>query len=208
MEKYTLPELPYDYNELEPHIDEATLRVHHLGHHAAYTKKLNAALKDIVEILRNNEQIPDKWRTDVINNGGGFVNHALYWATMSPNPKSEPRTPTGKIGDLIDKSHGNFSMFKQWFDEQVNSMFGSGYTWLCQDVTSGFLTILNMGNQESPVAYRLNPVLVIDLWEHAFYLKHQNKRPGYVHSWWHLVDWERVNELLEWWQNQNIHDEL
>ncbi|KAK3736516.1 hypothetical protein QZH41_009393 [Actinostola sp. cb2023] len=220
--EYTLPALPYSYNGLEPYIDEATLRVHHLGHHAAYTKKMNAALKawresgekaelaskSILEILKNIEEVPEDWQEAIKNNGGGFVNHGFYWAGMSPNPSKEARKPTGKIAELIDTTYGNFSEFKRWFDNEATTLFGSGYTWLCQDVTSGFLSMINMVNQESPVAYKLNPVLVIDIWEHAYYLKHQNKRAGYIDDWWTVVNWDGVNQLLVWWSKQKSHDEL
>jgi Fe-Mn family superoxide dismutase len=127
---------------------------------------------------------------------------------MSPNPTKEARQPTGKIAKLIDQTYGNFSEMKKWFDGEATTLFGSGYTWLCQDGTTGYLSLLNMANQDSPVTYNLNPVLVIDIWEHAYYLKHQNKRANYIDDWWKVVNWEGVNNLLDWWGKQEKHDEL
>lgn len=221
---YTLPPLPYDYKDLEPFIDEATVRVHHTGHHAAYTKKMNAAIQEweteakvtesamIFELLHRLEDVPDKYRVAIQNNGGGYVNHNLYWSVMSPNPNSDEREPTGQIGIDIDEDFGNFSNFKDLFTKEALSLFGSGYVWLCRDVNQNRkLIISKTANQDSPLqdGFRL-PILVIDIWEHAYYIKHQNRRPQHVSDWWKLVDWTAVEELDEWWKKQNIkyHDEL
>lgn len=127
---------------------------------------------------------------------------------MSPNPSNKERKPSGRAAELIDKIYGNFTLFQSTFTENALGLFGSGYMWLCEDKNSDFLTIIGMVNQDSPVSYRLHPVLVLDLWEHAYYLKNQNRRPDYIQAWWNVVNWDAVNELLDWWPKQNIHDEL
>ncbi|XP_060066996.1 superoxide dismutase [Mn]-like [Ylistrum balloti] len=225
---YVLPKLPYGYKDLEPFIDEATLRVHHLGHHAAYTKKMNAALeewaadgevkesasfakKPILDILIGLEDVPEKYQTKIRNNGGGYVNHNLYWSVMSPNPNSDDREPINQLGDDIIKAFGNFSTFKEEFTKEALSLFGSGYVWLSRDPNNnGKLTISKTANQDSPLTDGLMPILVIDVWEHAYYIKHQNLRPKHVSDWWNLVDWSAVEDIDHWWlgPNYNFHDEF
>ena len=127
---------------------------------------------------------------------------------MSPNPSQEVRQPSGKIKDLINKAYGNFSVFKSYFDQQATSFFGSGYVWLSVDIDSGYPAIFGLPNQDTPLTFRLNPVMVLDVWEHAYYLKHQNKRPKFIEDWWKLVDWDAVNLLIDWWERERVHDEL
>lgn len=138
-----------------------------------------------------------------------YVNHALFWAIMSPNPNNEDRRPTGRAAQLIDESFGSFSEFQAAFENNALKLFGSGYTWLCYNVEDGGLKILGMANQDSPFNQDgLYPILVIDVWEHAYYLKHQNRRAAYVQGFWKVINWDAVSELLEWWPKQPRHDEL
>ncbi|OWF42083.1 uncharacterized protein LOC110461622 [Mizuhopecten yessoensis] len=225
---YVLPKLPYDYKDLEPFIDEATVRVHHLGHHAAYTTKMNIALeqwttdsevkesvslaqKPILDILIGLDDVPEKYKSSIQNNGGGYVNHNFYWSVMSPNPNSDDREPINQLGDDIVQEFRNFSNFKAMFTKEALSLFGSGYVWLSRDPNeNGKLVISKTTNQDSPLTDGFQPILVIDVWEHAYYLKHQNLRPKYVSDWWNLVDWSAVEELDNWWKGPNygFHDEF
>ncbi|XP_033728331.1 superoxide dismutase [Mn]-like [Pecten maximus] len=225
---YILPSLPYGYKELEPFIDEATVRVHHLGHHAAYTNKMNAAMqqwereneiretdsvveKSILQILHRLDDVPEKYRSGIRNNGGGYVNHNLYWSVMSPNPNSDDREPINQLGKDMVENFGNFSNFKELFTKEALSLFGSGYVWLSRDINqNGKLVISKTTNQDSPFEDGFLPILVIDIWEHAYYIKHQNRRPKHVSDWWNLVDWSSVEELDKWWKGLNylFHDEL
>ncbi|XP_077997727.1 superoxide dismutase [Mn]-like [Glandiceps talaboti] len=229
LERYELPDLPYGYGDLEPYIDEATVRVHHQGHHAGYTNKLNTALsnwrinaengdllasKSIFEILQQLSEIPDSYKGPIRNFGGGFVNHNLYWSVMSPNPQNETRMAEGELLQLINSKFDSFSNFKSAFTIQANKLFGSGYVWLNVRLDNDGkedLVISTTVNQDSPISEGLYPILVIDVWEHAYYLKHQNLRINHVESWWKLVDWNRVHELRHWWKNildQEKHEEL
>ncbi|XP_078658579.1 superoxide dismutase [Mn]-like [Branchiostoma floridae x Branchiostoma belcheri] len=224
-DEYPVPPLPYEYDALEPYIDEKTARVHHLGHHAGYTRKMNAALKkwrdevgpgvglqsnSILHILENLDQIPDKHRTAIRNNGGGFVNHAIYWATMSPRGESEPpRLPEATLATEIIANFHNFSNFQEQFTNTAKTLFGSGYVWLSRNPREQTLIIHTTANQDSPISTGLRPILVIDIWEHAYYLKHQNKRPDHIQDWWALVDWGQVKALSDWWAAYDAgHDEL
>ncbi|XP_078579287.1 superoxide dismutase [Mn]-like [Branchiostoma floridae x Branchiostoma japonicum] len=224
-DEYPVPPLPYEYDALEPYIDERTARVHHLGHHAGYTKKMNAALKawrdevgpgvglqsnSILHILENLNQVPDKHRTAIRNNGGGFVNHAIYWATMSPQREGEPpRLPEATLATEIIANFQNFSNFQEQFTNTAKTLFGSGYVWLSRNPREQTLIIHTTANQDSPISDKLRPILVIDIWEHAYYLKHQNKRPDHIQDWWALVDWGQVKALSDWWAAYDAgHDEL
>lgn len=190
----TLPSLPYDYSALEPHIDARTMEVHHSKHHQAYVDKTNAALegvewadKSIEEIIANLNQIPEKIRGAVRNNGGGVLNHNIFWSVMSPDGGGEP---TGKIGDAIDDAFGSLDSFKEKFSEAATTRFGSGWAWLVVD--DGKLEVMNTPNQDSPLTEGKTPLLTLDIWEHAYYLKYQNRRPEYIEAWWEVVNWEEV----------------
>ena len=195
---YEVPDLPYDYAALEPHIDEATMRLHHDKHHQAYVDKANAALegtewadKPIEEVLQNLSSLPGDKQTVVRNNGGGHANHSLFWESMSPGGGGEP---SGELADAINEAFGSFDSFKEQFEANGVAQFGSGWTWLVLD--GGSLKLEKTPNQDSPVLNGQTPLLGNDVWEHAYYLKYQNKRPDYVDAWWNTVNWNKVNELL------------
>eukprot|EP00794_Sanderia_malayensis_P017398 gene17398-19141_t len=221
-EAYPLPKLNYKYDELEPFIDEKTMTVHHTGHHLAYTNKMNAALKEwrnskensglssksILEIVKNVEDIPSKWRNAIRNNGGGYVNHAIYFSVMSPNKDKIERAPSGIIQQKMFTSFGNYSLFKEIFTKSASTLFGSGYVWLCREPRNDILTIFPTDNQQCPLTFGLQPILVVDVWEHAYYLKHQNKRMSYIKDWWMVVDWNNVENLYHFWEKGNAHTEL
>ena len=186
MAEFTLPDLPYDYDALEPHIDEQTMRIHHTKHHQGYTNKLNAALEGtrwadepIEETLANLDALPEDKQTAVRNNGGGFLNHGIFWTIMSPNGGGEP---TGDLADAIDREFGSFDAFKEKFESAATGQFGSGWAWLAV-TPEGKLHIHGLPNQDSPVMHGDHPILGIDVWEHAYYLHYQNKRGDYVSSW-------------------------
>lgn len=172
------------------------------------TRQLSA--KPLVTILNNLDLIPDQWQLAIRNNGGGYVNHALYWAIMSPNPNNEERKPSGKVAQMIDESFGSYTNFQAAFEKAARNLFGSGYAWLCLDVEEARLKISATKNQDSPLNKEgLMPILVIDVWEHAYYLKHQNRRSAYIQTFWNVVNWEAVSNLLEWWPRQEAkHEEL
>ncbi|XP_064598602.1 superoxide dismutase [Mn/Fe]-like [Liolophura sinensis] len=224
-EEYKLPPLQFGYEELQPLLDGATVRVHHTGHHAAYTRKMNGALREwrkdsevgekelsessILTVLRNIDRIPEKYQTVLKNNGGGFVNHNIYWSSLSPNPSERQRYPEGKLSNDIEREFGDFQNFQLIFTQEATSLFGSGYVWLSRDPIDGSLVISKTANQDSAISSGLCPILVLDVWEHAYYLKHQNKRPKYIDDWWLLVDWSRVSQLDDWWRKvDSVHDEL
>ena len=193
---FELPPLPYDYDALEPHIDEQTMRIHHGKHHAGYTAKLNAALEGtqwadqpIEETLANLDQLPSDKQTAVRNNGGGFLNHGIFWTTMSPSGGGEP---TGELATAIDEAFGSFSAFKEQFETAAKGQFGSGWAWL-ELSKDGALQVHGHANQDSPVLHGGKPILGIDVWEHAYYLKYQNKRPDYVSAWWNVINWDEAD---------------
>src|ERR671930_1467449 len=193
---YEVPALPYDYNALEPHIDEQTMRIHHDKHHQAYVDKVNAALegtehadKPIEEIIANLDAIPDDKRNAVRNNGGGHLNHSLFWPSMSPNGGGEP---SGDLADAINSAFGSFDEFKEKFEAAGVNQFGSGWAWLVLD--GGQLAVTSTANQDNPLSQGKTPLLGNDVWEHAYYLKYQNKRPDYLKAWWNVVDWDKVAE--------------
>ena len=194
---YKLPSLPYDYDALEPHIDEKTMRIHHTKHHQGYTDKVNAALEGhdfadlaIEEVLQRINEVPEDKRQAVINNGGGFANHKLFWTILSPNGGGNP---TGDISDAITEKFGSFGQFKEDFNNAATGQFGSGWGWLCVD-KDGNLNVHSTANQDSPLMNGLTPILGVDVWEHAYYLNYQNKRGEYVNNFWNLVNWDKVNE--------------
>jgi superoxide dismutase, Fe-Mn family len=193
---YEVPPLPYPYDALEPHIDEATMRVHHDKHHQAYVDKANAALegtdwadKPIEEVIRDLAQVPDDKRTAVRNNGGGHYNHTLFWESMSPDGGGEP---SGDLASAIDDAFGSFDAFKEQFEAAGVGQFGSGWAWLVLD--GGSLKITSTPNQDSPISSGATPLVGNDVWEHAYYLKYQNKRPDYLKAWWNVVNWDKVAE--------------
>jgi len=193
---YEVPALPYDYNALEPHIDEQTMRVHHDKHHQAYVDKVNGALegtehadKPIEDVIANLEAIPEDKRTAVRNNGGGHLNHSMFWPSMSPDGGGEP---SGELADAIKSAFGSFDAFKEQFEAAGVNQFGSGWAWLVLD--GGKLAITSTPNQDNPISQGKTPLLGNDVWEHAYYLKYQNKRPDYLKAWWNVVDWSKVAE--------------
>ena len=198
---YELPPLPYDYTALEPYIDEKTMHLHHDGHHAAYVKNLNAALekysnlqsKSPEELLRDLNAIPEDIRTTVRNNGGGHVNHTMYWKIMKSKGGGDP---SGPIADLIKKTFGNFKDFQTKFNDAGTKLFGSGWVWLAGK-SSGEVQIVTTPNQDNPISQGLFPIFGNDVWEHAYYLKYNNRRPEYLQAWWNVVNWEDINKRFE-----------
>lgn len=192
---FSLPDLPYSYDALEPHIDEQTMRIHHTKHHQGYTNKLNAALEgtdlegeNIEAILADLSRVPGDKRTAVRNNGGGFHNHAIFWTIMSPNGGG---APAGDLAAAIDASFGSFDAFKEQFEAAATGQFGSGWAWLVFD--DGGLKVVGKPNQDSPVMDGQHPLLGLDVWEHAYYLHYQNRRPDYVSAFWNVVNWDEVD---------------
>jgi superoxide dismutase, Fe-Mn family len=196
---FEVPPLPYDYDALEPHIDEATMRVHHDKHHQAYVDKANAALegtewadKPVEEVLQNLSSLPEDKQAAVRNNGGGHANHTFFWETMKPGGGGEP---SGPLADAIDEAFGSFDDLKKQVNDAGVARFGSGWTWLVHDGSG--LKVTSTPNQDSPVSDGHTPLLGIDVWEHAYYLKYQNKRPDYLEAWWNTVDWDKVAERYQ-----------
>jgi len=197
---YELPVLPYDYAGLEPHIDEATMKLHHDKHHQTYVTNLNGAIekhpelgsKSPEELIAGLASVPEDIRTVVRNNGGGHVNHTMFWEIMKPNGGG---APTGAIADQITKDFGDFESFKKTFNETTAKQFGSGWGFLVYK--GGKLEIVTKPNQDSPLTDGLFPILGNDVWEHAYYLKYQNKRPDYLAAWWNVVNWDEVNKRFE-----------
>ncbi len=193
---FTLPDLPYSHDALEPHIDTRTMEIHHGKHHQGYTNKLNAALdghdglqgKSIEDILRNIDTVQEDIRGGVRKNGGGFANHSLFWTVMSPDGGG---TPEGALGDAISDTFGSFDAFKTMFAAAAGGRFGSGWAWLVVD-GSGALKVYSTANQDSPYMQGDTPILGLDVWEHAYYLNYQNRRPDYVSAFWNVVNWEQV----------------
>ncbi len=193
---YDVPPLSYDYGALEPHIDEATMRVHHDKHHQAYVDKVNAALEGtdladaaIEDVLKDLSAVPEDKRTAVRNNGGGHYNHSLFWEWMSPDGGG---APDGDLGAAIDEAFGSFDDFKTKVKDAGVGQFGSGWSWLVHDGSG--LAVVSTANQDSPISDGKTPLLGVDVWEHAYYLKYQNKRPDYIDAWWNVVNWAKVAE--------------
>jgi superoxide dismutase, Fe-Mn family len=198
---HELPPLPYDYSALEPHIDTQTMQLHHDKHHAAYVNNLNAALekhsvlqnRSVEELIRDLNSVPDDIRTAVRNNGGGHVNHTMFWKIMGPNGGGEP---TGAVGDAIRETFGDFETFKQQFNDAGVKRFGSGWVWLVR-TGAGQLAITSTANQDNPMSEGSYPIFGNDVWEHAYYLKYQNRRPEYLNAWWNVVNWDEVNRRFQ-----------
>jgi Fe-Mn family superoxide dismutase len=196
---YEVPDLPYAYDALEPHVDEATMKVHHDKHHQAYVDKVNAALegtdldgKPIEEVLQNLDSLPDDKQGPVRNNGGGHANHTFFWQIMSPDGGGEP---SGALSDAIDSAFGSFDEFKEKFVEAGVGQFGSGWAWLVKDGDG--VAIEKTPNQDTPVSDGKTVLLGVDVWEHAYYLKYQNKRPDYINAWFNVVNWDEVQSRFE-----------
>ena len=193
---FQLPDLGYDHDALEPHIDARTMQIHHGKHHAGYTKKLNAAIEDhselhsksAIELVSDLDALPASIRTAVRNNGGGYINHTLFWDVMTPGGAD---APGGDLASAIDGAFGSFDAFKDEFQSTAGGQFGSGWGWLCTD-GSGALSIMSTPNQDSPYTQGLTPVLGVDVWEHAYYLHYQNRRPDYLSAFWNVVNWDKV----------------
>ena len=192
---HEVPALPYDYKALEPHIDEQTMRIHHDKHHAAYVNNLNAALekhaplqqKGVDDLLRGINSVPEDIRTAVRNNGGGHANHTMFWEIMGPGKGG---TPAGALADAIKSSFGSFDAFKDQFSKAAAGRFGSGWAWLID--AGGKLVVESTPNQDSPIMEGKKPLLGLDVWEHAYYLRYQNRRPDYIAAWWNVVNWDAV----------------
>lgn len=198
---FELPPLPYDYSALEPHIDTQTMQLHHDKHHQAYVTNLNNALQgqsqfenmSLEDLMRHINDVPEAIRTAVRNNGGGHINHSMFWQIMKPNGGGEP---TGALADAINSTFGSFDQFKTTFNDNGVKRFGSGWTWLVVD-QSGKLQALSTPNQDSPFMDGAYPVMGNDVWEHAYYLKYQNRRPDYLGAWWNVVNWDEVAKRFQ-----------
>ena len=196
---FTLPALPYAFDALEPHIDAQTMQIHHGKHHQAYVNNLNAAIekapelagKSLDDLMKNINTVPEAVRTAVRNNGGGHWNHSFFWELMGPKAGGEP---TGKLADAIKSAFGDFAKFKEQFAAAAAGRFGSGWAWLVSD--GGKLSITSTPNQDNPLMEGKKAILGLDVWEHAYYLKYQNRRPDYVTAWWNVVDWNKVAAKL------------
>ncbi|AAU24191.1 superoxide dismutase SodA [Bacillus sp. GM2] len=195
---YKLPELPYAYDALEPHIDKETMNIHHTKHHNTYVTKLNEAVagkqdlesKSVEELVANLDAVPENIRTAVRNNGGGHANHSLFWKLLSPNGGG---APTGELAEAINSKFGSFDQFKEDFAAAAAGRFGSGWAWLV--VNNGELEITSTPNQDSPLSEGKTPILGLDVWEHAYYLNYQNRRPDYIKAFWNVVNWDEVARL-------------
>jgi Fe-Mn family superoxide dismutase len=197
---HQLPSLPYDFAALEPHIDTQTMQIHHGKHHAAYVNNLNAAIekhpelagKSAEDLIRNIGTVPEAIRTAVRNNAGGHVNHTMFWLIMGPDKGG---APTGAIAEAINGTFGGFDSFKEQMNKAGAGRFGSGWAWLVE--AGGKLSIESTANQDSPIMDGKRPIMGIDVWEHAYYLKYQNRRPDYLAAWWNVVNWDAVNARLK-----------
>jgi superoxide dismutase, Fe-Mn family len=193
---FTLPSLPYDYAALEPHIDEQTMRIHHTKHHQTYIDKLNAALekhpdlmsKSVEELVASTESLPEEVRTAVKNHGGGHANHSLFWTILTPDGTG---TPSGDLAEAINQAFGDAQAFKDQFTQAATGHFGSGWTWLVMNKEHK-LEIITTPNQDSPLMQAKTPILGLDVWEHAYYLKYQNRRPEYIQEFWNIINWLEV----------------
>ncbi len=195
---FELPKLPYAYDALEPHIDKETMEIHHTKHHNTYVTKLNDAVKgtdleskSIEDIVKNLNSVPDDIRTAVQNNGGGHYNHSLFWELLTPNVSE----PSGEVVDAISSTFGSLDKFKEEFAAAAAGRFGSGWAWLVVD--NGELAIVSTPNQDNPISEGKLPILGLDVWEHAYYLNYQNRRPDYINAFWNVVNWDKVNELYQ-----------
>jgi superoxide dismutase, Fe-Mn family len=201
MADFSLPELPYAHSALEPHIDARTMEIHHQKHHGTYVSKLNDALakhpdwhgRSIEEILRSIDELPEDIRTAVRNNGGGHANHSLFWEVMGPDGGGEPQ---GSVGEAIRSAFGDFGSFREKFAAAGTGRFGSGWAWLVVG-GGGVAQVIDLPNQDSPYMQGLTPVLGLDVWEHAYYLNYQNRRPDYIEAWWNVVNWGEVEKRFQ-----------
>jgi Fe-Mn family superoxide dismutase len=208
MGKYTLPELPYAYDALEPHIDAKTMEIHYTKHHQTYVDKLNGALEgsdfsapdSVDDLLRNFDKVPENIKTPVRNHGGGHSNHSLFWTILS---KDGGGPATGDVATAINEAFGDFNAFKEKFDTTAANHFGSGWAWLVVDGDK--LDIINRPNQDSPFMEGKTPIFGLDVWEHAYYLKYQNRRPEYIAAFWNVVKWEEVNRRLTAAKGAKVH---
>jgi Fe-Mn family superoxide dismutase len=196
---FEVPDLPYPYDALEPHIDEATMKLHHDKHHQAYVDKANDALagtewegKSVEEVLKNLDQLPDDKRTAVRNNAGGHANHSFFWEIMSPDGGGDP---SGPLADRINESFGGLDKLKEQVNAAGVGQFGSGWTWLVHDGSG--IAVTSTPNQDSPISAGQTPLIGIDVWEHAYYLKYQNKRPDYLQAWWNVINWDEVTKRFD-----------
>ena len=197
---YTLPDLPYAFDALEPHIDARTMEIHHDKHHAAYVNNVNAALEGtdladlpVEELLQSLDRVPDDKRNAVRNNGGGHYNHSLFWNLLSPKGGG---APAGDIASVMTGTFGSFDAFKEKFAGAATGRFGSGWAWLVKD-GAGKFEILSTANQDTPIMEGKKAILGLDVWEHAYYLKYQNRRPDYIAAWWNVINWDEVNKQLK-----------
>ncbi|HHT08024.1 MAG: superoxide dismutase [Christensenellales bacterium] len=197
--KHNLPALPYAYNALEPYIDEQTMTIHHTKHHQAYIDNLNKAIEgtefadwSIEDIIKKLDKLPDDIKTAVRNNGGGHINHSLFWEIMGPNGKGKP---DGELAKQIDAAFGSFEDFQKEFENAGKTQFGSGWAWLVVD--NGKLAVTKTPNQDNPLTNGKKPILGVDVWEHAYYLKYQNRRPEYLSNFWKVVNWDEVSKRYE-----------
>ena len=196
---HQLPPLPYDFAALEPHIDAQTMQIHHGKHHAAYVNNLNAALekhpdlqsKSAEDLIRGLSTVPEEIRTAVRNNGGGHVNHTMFWQIMGPGKGG---APTGRIAEAIKSAFGSFDAFKEQMNKAGGARFGSGWVWLVE--ANGKLAVESTANQDNPMMEGKKPIFGIDVWEHAYYLKYQNRRPDYLAAWWNVANWDEINKRL------------
>lgn len=200
MAAYSLPDVPYDYSALEPHIDARTMDIHHTKHHQTYVDKLNAAIEghddlafdSVHDLMKGFDRVPEDIKTPVRNHGGGHSNHSIFWTIIGPGGGGDP---TGDIADAIDTTFGSFKEFQDLFNDKATTLFGSGWAWLASK--GGNLEVIQCANQDSPYISGYEPILGIDVWEHAYYLKYQNKRPDYISAWWNTVNWDEVNNRLK-----------
>ncbi|MBT7553523.1 superoxide dismutase [bacterium] len=199
MQKYTTPDLPYAYDALEPHIDQATMKIHHDKHHVGYTTKLNTALeahtelfeKTPEELLADLANLPEEIKLAVKNNGGGHVHHNFFWEILRPS--QENNLPSGELAEAINKTFASFDKFKEEFELAAATVFGAGWSWLV--IENNELKITKTSNQDSPYSLNQSPILCIDVWEHAYYLKYKNMRPDYINNFWSIINWDKANEL-------------
>jgi superoxide dismutase, Fe-Mn family len=200
MSKFELPELPYAYDALEPHIDKETMNIHHTKHHNTYVSNLNGAVegqadlegKSLEDLLANLDAVPEAARAAVRNNGGGHANHSLFWTLLSPNGGGEP---TGEVATKINEAFGSFDKFKEAFATAAKTRFGSGWAWLV--VNNGNVEVTSTPNQDSPLMEGKTPILGLDVWEHAYYLNYQNRRPDYISAFWNVVNWDEVEKRYQ-----------
>ncbi|HVF53321.1 MAG TPA: superoxide dismutase [Actinomycetota bacterium] len=199
-DKYSLPGLPYDYSALEPHIDAQTMEIHHTKHHQTYVDKLNAAIEgheglvydNVDDLLRNFSSVPSDIQGPVRNHGGGHSNHSLFWTIMGPDGGGEP---AGSVVDAIDGAFGSFKEFQEKFNTAATNHFGSGWAWLVLE--GGSLSVISLPNQDSPLMNGQTPILGLDVWEHAYYLRYQNKRPDYIQAWWNTLNWDAISQRYD-----------